>query len=88
MDFPLTPEQRAFQARVRALADGELRERAARWDEREEYPWDSVKRLVHLGLMGMAVPREYGGQGRPLLDVILAIEAVARVCGVTGRILV
>jgi 3-sulfinopropanoyl-CoA desulfinase len=88
MDFPLTDEQRAFQARVRALADGELRERAARWDEREEYPWDNVKRFVDLGLMGMAVPRAHGGQGRPLLDVVLAIEAVARVCGVSGRILV
>ena len=46
MDFPLTDEQRAFQARVRALADQEFRERAARWDEREEYPWDNVKRLL------------------------------------------
>jgi hypothetical protein len=88
MDFPLTDEQRAFQARVRALADREFRERAARWDEREEYPWDNVKRLVDLGLMGMAIPRAYGGRGRPLLDVVLAIEAVARACGVSGRILV
>jgi hypothetical protein len=86
--FPLTPEQTALQARVRTLADREFRERAARWDEREEYPWENVKRLVDEGLMGMAVPREYGGQGRPLLDVVLAIEAVARACGVTGRILV
>jgi alkylation response protein AidB-like acyl-CoA dehydrogenase len=38
--------------------------------------------------MGLTIPREYGGQGRPLLDVILAIEAVARVCGVSGRVLV
>jgi alkylation response protein AidB-like acyl-CoA dehydrogenase len=74
--------------RARALADGEFRERAAGWDEREEYPWDNVKRLVQEGLMGMAIPRAYGGQGRPLLDVILAIEAVARTCGITGRLLV
>jgi alkylation response protein AidB-like acyl-CoA dehydrogenase len=88
MRFPLTPEQIALQARVRELADREFRERAARWDEREEYPWENVKRLVDEGLMGMAVPATYGGQGRSLLDVVLAIEAVARVCGVTGRILV
>jgi hypothetical protein len=88
MRFPLTPEQIALQARLRELADREFRERAARWDEREEYPWENVKRLVDEGLMGMAVPATYGGQGRSLLDVVLAIEAVARVCGVTGRILV
>ncbi|HWC04477.1 MAG TPA: acyl-CoA dehydrogenase family protein [Methylomirabilota bacterium] len=88
MRFPLTAEQEAVRARARALADQEFRERAARWDEREEYPWENVKQLVEAGLMGMTIPPEYGGQGRPLLDAVLAIEQVARVCGVTGRILV
>jgi len=86
--FPLTKEQGELQARVRMLADGEFRERAAGWDAREEYPWENVKTLVKEGLMGMAIPREYGGQGRELLDVILAIEAAARTCGITGRLLV
>jgi alkylation response protein AidB-like acyl-CoA dehydrogenase len=88
MRFPLTPEQEALRARARAIADHEFRERAARWDEREEYPWDNVKRLVEAGLMGMTVPHAYGGPGRSLLDVVLTIEQVARVCGVTGRIVV
>jgi alkylation response protein AidB-like acyl-CoA dehydrogenase len=88
MRFPLTAEQEAIRARARALADHEFRERAARWDEREEYPWDNVKQLVEAGLMGMTIPPAYGGQGKPLLDLVLAIEQVARVCGVTGRILV
>jgi 3-sulfinopropanoyl-CoA desulfinase len=88
MRFPLTAEQEAIQARARALADQEFRDRAARWDEREEYPWENVKQLVEAGLMGMTIPVAYGGQGRSLLDVILAIEQVARVCGVTGRLLV
>ena len=88
MRFPLTAEQEAIQARARALADQEFRERAARWDEREEYPWENVKQLVEAGLMGMTIPVAYGGQGRSLLDVVLAIEQVARVCGVTGRLLV
>ncbi|MBI5627980.1 MAG: acyl-CoA dehydrogenase family protein, partial [Candidatus Rokubacteria bacterium] len=88
MRFPLTREQVALQGRVRDLADREFRERAARWDEREEYPWENVKRLVDEGLMGMTIPGEYGGQGWPILDAILAVEAVARVCGATARILV
>jgi 3-sulfinopropanoyl-CoA desulfinase len=88
MRFPLTAEQEALRAQARALADHEFRERAARWDEREEYPWENVKQLVEARLMGMTVPPDYGGQGRAIHDVILAIEQVARVCGVTGRILV
>ncbi len=88
MRFPLTAEQEVIQTRARALADQEFRERAARWDEREEYPWENVKQLVETGWMGMTIPVAYGGQGRALLDVLLVIEAVARVCGVTARILV
>lgn len=86
--FPLTPEAAAAQRSAREMADGVFRGRAARWDEREEYPWDNVKDLVAARLMGMSIPRAYGGSGAAVLDAILAIEAVARVCGVTGRILV
>ena len=52
MRFPLTPEQEAIRARARALADHEFRERAARWDEREEYPWDNVKQPRRGGAHG------------------------------------
>jgi alkylation response protein AidB-like acyl-CoA dehydrogenase len=88
MDFELTPGQIALQAKARELADTVFAERAARWDEREEYPWDNVKDLVRAGFMGMTVPREFGGADRPLLDVVLVIEQIARACGVTARIVV
>jgi hypothetical protein len=88
MDFELTAEQVALRARARELADGVFAERAARWDDREEYPWDNVKDLVAAGFMGMTIPREYGGGDRPLLDVVLVIEEIARACGVTARIVV
>ena len=88
MDFELTAEQAALRGRARELADGVFAERAARWDDREEYPWDNVKDLAAAGFMGMTIPREYGGGDRPLLDVVLVIEEVARACGVTARIVV
>lgn len=88
MDFELTAEQVELRTRARELADTVFAERAARWDEREEYPWDNVKDLVAAGFMGMTIPREYGGGDRPLLDVVLVIEEIARACGVTGRVVV
>jgi alkylation response protein AidB-like acyl-CoA dehydrogenase len=88
MGLDLTPEQEEFRSRVRGLADSVFAERAPRWDEREEYPWDNVKELVSAGLMGLTIPKEYGGGDRPVLDVVLAIEEVARACGVTARIVV
>ena len=88
MDFEPTRDQEELQRRARDLADASFAPRAARWDESEEYPWENVKDLVAAGFMGMTVPAEHGGAGRPLLDVILVIEEIARACGVTARIVV
>ncbi len=88
MDFHLTPEQEALKARARELADTAFRERAAHWDAAEEYPWDNVKDLVQAGLMGLTIPKAYGGPGASILDVLLVVEEIARVCGVTARIVV
>jgi alkylation response protein AidB-like acyl-CoA dehydrogenase len=88
MDFQLSAAQQALKARARELADNVFRERAARWDAAEEYPWDNVKDLVAAGFMGLTIPREYGGHGGSILDVLLVVEEVARVCGVTARIVV
>ena len=88
MDFELGGEQRALRARARALADGVFRDRAARWDEDEAYPWDNVKDLVRAGFMGITIPRAHGGPGGSVLDVLLVVEEIARVCGVTARIVV
>ena len=88
MDFRLTPEQERLRATVREVAEREFAPRAAHWDRTEEYPWDNVKRLVDLGLMGMTIPRALGGPGASVLDAVLCIEEVARACAATARILV
>jgi alkylation response protein AidB-like acyl-CoA dehydrogenase len=88
VDFTLTADQQTLRKRARELADGVFRERAARWDAEEAYPWDNVKDLVQAGFMGMTIPREYGGAGASVLDVLLVVEEVARACGVTARIVV
>ncbi len=88
MDFKLSREQEGLKARARELADGVFRDRAARWDSAEEYPWDNVKDLVAARFMGLTIPREYGGSGGSVLDTLLVVEEIARVCGVTARIVV
>jgi hypothetical protein len=88
MDFELTSEQQDLRRRARDLADRVFAERAARWDALEEYPWENVKDVAAAGFMGLTIPAAYGGGGRPLLDVILVIEEIARACGITGRIVV
>ena len=88
MDFELSPEQRALKARARALAQGPIAARAAAIDDSRQYPWDNVQALRAAGFMGMTVPGEYSGPGLGFLDAVVVIEEMARVCAVTGRIVV
>ena len=88
MDFQLTDEQKKIVDLVDELGRKEFAEKAARWDENHEYPWDNIHKLRECDLLGMTIPEEYGGQERPLIDAILAIETAAKYCGVTARVLV
>ena len=88
MSWTLTPEQGALQAEARALAREVIAPRAAEVDHSEQYPWDNVDALQQAGFTGMTVPADLGGPGRSLLDAVLVVEEMAKVCGVTGRIAV
>ncbi len=86
--FTLNSDQVALQDAARRLAQNEIQPRAAEIDRSEEYPWDNVKKLTEAGFMGMTIPEEYGGLGLSWLDAVLVIEQMAKVCGVTARIVV
>jgi len=88
MDLGLSSDQLALQARAREFAHAVARPRAAEIDAQEEYPWDIVKALTGAGFVGMTIPPELGGQGRPFLDAVLVIEEMAKCCTVTARIVV
>ena len=68
---------------MRALAQSEFRERAPRWMD-GTFPWDNMKQLAELGVLGMAVPEEYGGLGLPVFDTALVLEEIAKACYVTA----
>ena len=88
MDFSLSPDQQALQAKARELAEGVFAAKAAEVDRTEAYPWDNVRDLTDAGFFGMTIPKAYGGQGRSYLDTVLVIEEMAKVCGPSGRIVV
>jgi alkylation response protein AidB-like acyl-CoA dehydrogenase len=88
MDFKLNDEQKRIVALIEELGKKEFAPKAARWDENHEYPWENVHKLRESDILGMTIPEKYGGQQRPLIDAILAIESAAKYCGVTGRVIV
>ncbi len=86
--FYLNDAQRSIQATARHLAEKHFVNRAAEVDRSEEYPWDNIKHLKAAGFMGMTIPKQYGGQGLSYMEAVLVVEEVAKVCGVTARIVV
>jgi butyryl-CoA dehydrogenase len=87
MDIELTEEQRQVRDMCRDLALRELTPNARRWDERHEFPAAAVRQLGELGLMGIAVPAEWGGAGMDSVSYALAMEEISRGCAGTGVIM-
>jgi len=75
----LSDEQRRFVRTVCDLAQREFRPRAARYMD-GTFPWENMRALAELGVLGMAVPEEYGGLGLPVFDTALVLEEFAKVC--------
>ena len=63
IDFTLTDEQQEMRDLAHTFAEEEIRPVAAELDEREEFPWELVKKAGELGLTSFAFPEEIGGLG-------------------------
>ena len=77
MPYEFSDEQQRLQQTLRAFALEELVPGAAKRDETAAYPADLVARLAELDLMGITVPREYGGLGLDTPTQLVAVEEVA-----------
>jgi alkylation response protein AidB-like acyl-CoA dehydrogenase len=83
MDFHISPQQREMVASVRELVQSEFKPVAQRWMD-GTFPWENMRKLAQLGVLGMSVPEEYGGLGLPILDTALILEEIAKVDYVTA----
>ncbi|MHB8691209.1 MAG: acyl-CoA dehydrogenase family protein [Solirubrobacteraceae bacterium] len=78
--FDLNDEQLQLREMTRKLARERHAPHALEWDrDRASLPDEERSRLAELGLLGMCLPEEYGGGGRPLLDALIVIEELAKV---------
>ncbi|KAA9163582.1 acyl-CoA dehydrogenase [Amycolatopsis acidicola] len=81
MDFSLTPEQQALRDSAATLA---RREFAGRAFARDGFAWDSLKTLADHGFTGLTIAEADGGQGASLLEAVLVMQAVTKVCPHSG----
>ena len=66
---------------VREFAESEIKPVAGELDEKEEFSVSLTQQMGDIGLFGMVVPEEYGGQGLDYISYIIAMEEIARVDG-------
>lgn len=85
MDFELTAEQELIQKTAADIAESEFAEDAFTWNG--DFPRANVDVLAENDLLGIALPMEYGGGGYSPFEVVLAQEAVGRVCPDTAHVL-
>ena len=83
MNFRITDEQRALVDAVRRVCQKDFRARAIRYLD-GTWPAENMKTLAGIGVLGMAVPQEYGGSGLGILDTVLVLEEIGKVCYVTA----
>ena len=87
MDLTLTDEQKMIQQMARDFAQNEVAPVAAELDKTKRWPTELVARLGELGLMGVAVPEEYGGAGADNVCYALGIEEISAACASLGVIM-
>ena len=79
MDFDLSDDHQLIRRTVREFAEGEVAPVAEELDREKRFPYEIVRQLGELGLMGIPFPEEYGGGGGDTLAYALAVEELTRV---------
>jgi alkylation response protein AidB-like acyl-CoA dehydrogenase len=86
VDLDLAPQHATFRDAVRELAQGVVRPLAAEVDRDHRFPDEAIKAAAEAGLLGVLIPREYGGAGLDAMAFVLCIEELAQACASTSVI--
>src|SRR5918911_3024905 len=79
MDFALPEEHGLVRRTVREFALERVAPVAEELDREARFPYDLVRELADLGLMGMPIPEAYGGAGADTISYAIAVEELTRV---------
>ena len=84
MDFKFDKQHEMARQLFQDFAQNEVKPLAQEVDETESFPSETVAKMQKLGFMGIAIPKEYGGQGCDPLTYTMSVEELSKVCGTTG----
>jgi butyryl-CoA dehydrogenase len=80
----LSEQNLMWRAKAREVAEKYVRPVAAKYDKAQEYPWEVKEAIAKAGLMGVWIPKEYGGSGGGVIDLCICVEELSRACGGVG----
>jgi short-chain 2-methylacyl-CoA dehydrogenase len=75
----LTEEERMFQSTVRRFAREQIAPHVREMDEAGVFRKDIIRQFFEIGLMGIEIPEEYGGQGGSFFQSVMAVEELSAV---------
>ena len=84
MIFDLTSEQEMVQHMARDFAEKHLRPVAEEIDKTKAFPFENLKKMAQLGLMGMNISIDYNGSEVGVVTYSLAITEIGKACAATG----
>ena len=84
MDYFLTEDQLEIKEIARRVAEEKIKPVRAKYDEKDEFPWEIVEIFRQTDLFAVLVPEEYGGISGKVVDVAIITEEFSRVCGGIG----
>jgi len=87
MDFNPTKEQEMIRAMVSEFAEKEVKPLASEIDTTGEFPWETIKKMAKLNLLGLPIPTKYGGAGVDTISYVIAVEEISKRCASTGVIM-
>jgi len=85
--YPLNEDEQLIMQTVRDFAREQVAPRAAEIDRTGAFPYDLVKQMGELGLMGVCLPEEYGGAGQSYVLFAMIVEELCKACASTGLIM-
>ena len=79
LDFDFTGEQELFRRTVREFARKEVAPKIREYERKEEFPWEIYRKMGKAGLLGLRLPKEYGGQEADAVTMGILQEELGRV---------
>ncbi len=87
MDFNLNKDLEFMKKAIHDFAIAEIAPIASELDRNPRYPWETLKKMGELGLLGILTPEKYGGSGLDMMSYAVFLEEISAADAAHGTIM-